>query len=165
MASVWPTISGTTVDRRDQVLMTLFSPPRFIVSIFSSSGVSTKGPFLSDLLIAHPCSGQCAVRSVQRATPGDVPSPACPLSAAHGPLHVSLWPPLNDEPVGGLPVPRLVALGRHAPRRHRVPSARGLALTAAERVIDGVHSHAAHVRPLAQPPAAPGLAVRDVLVV
>jgi hypothetical protein len=25
-----PTISGTTVDRRDQVLMTFFSDPRFI---------------------------------------------------------------------------------------------------------------------------------------
>ena len=46
-ASVWPTISGITVDRRDQVLMTFFSDPRFITSIFSSSGVSTNGPFLS----------------------------------------------------------------------------------------------------------------------
>ena len=47
-ASVWPTISGITVDRRDQVLMTFFSPPRFIASTFSSSGTSTKGPFFSD---------------------------------------------------------------------------------------------------------------------
>ena len=45
-ASVCPTISGITVERRDQVLMTFFSPPRFITSIFSSSGVSTNGPFL-----------------------------------------------------------------------------------------------------------------------
>ncbi|OFV92460.1 MAG: hypothetical protein A3H95_17690 [Acidobacteria bacterium RIFCSPLOWO2_02_FULL_64_15] len=35
-ASVCPTISGTTVDRRDHVLMTFFSAPRFITSIFSS---------------------------------------------------------------------------------------------------------------------------------
>src|SRR5437867_9805309 len=48
-ASVWPTISGMTVERRDQVLMTLFSAPRFITSIFSSSEVSTNGPFFSDL--------------------------------------------------------------------------------------------------------------------
>src|SRR6516164_8835429 len=53
-ASVWPTISGTTVERRDQVLMTFFSPPRFMTSIFSRSGTSTKGPFFSDLLICFP---------------------------------------------------------------------------------------------------------------
>ena len=47
-ASVCPTISGITVERRDQVLMTFFSDPRFITSIFSSSGVSTNGPFLSE---------------------------------------------------------------------------------------------------------------------
>ena len=35
-AIVWPTISGTTVDRRDQVLMTFFSLSRFIASTFSS---------------------------------------------------------------------------------------------------------------------------------
>ena len=48
-ANVWPTISGTTVDRRDQVLMTFLSPPRFMTSTFSSSGTSTNGPFFSDL--------------------------------------------------------------------------------------------------------------------
>ena len=48
-AIVWPTISGMTVDRRDQVLMTFLSPERFITSIFSRSGTSIKGPFLSDL--------------------------------------------------------------------------------------------------------------------
>ena len=31
-AIVCPTISGMTVERRDQVLMTFFSPPRFITS-------------------------------------------------------------------------------------------------------------------------------------
>ena len=36
-ASVCPTISGITVERRDQVLMTFFSDPRFITSIFSRS--------------------------------------------------------------------------------------------------------------------------------
>ena len=48
---VWPTISGMTVERRDQVLMTFFSFARFIASTFSSSEVSTNGPFFSDL----PC--------------------------------------------------------------------------------------------------------------
>src|SRR4030095_11053934 len=50
-AIVCPTISGTTVDRRDQVLTTFLSPPRFMPSIFSSSEVSTQGPFFSDLLM------------------------------------------------------------------------------------------------------------------
>ena len=31
--------------------MTFLSPARFIASIFSSSGVSTNGPFFSDLLM------------------------------------------------------------------------------------------------------------------
>ena len=55
-ASVCPTISGITVDRRDHVLMTFFSAPRFITSIFSRSEVSTKGPFLSDLDIGESCN-------------------------------------------------------------------------------------------------------------
>src|SRR5689334_8314357 len=118
-AIVCPTISGTTVERRDQVLMTFFSLTRFIPSIFSRSGVSMNGPFFSDLLIR---------RSL-------------------------LLPALHDEAVRVLAVPRLVALGRLAPRRHRMTAARGLALAAAERVIDRVHRHAAHVRTLAQPAA------------
>src|SRR5690606_1437992 len=48
-ATVWPTISGTTVDRRDQVLMTRFSLSRFIASTFSRRCRSMNGPFLSDL--------------------------------------------------------------------------------------------------------------------
>src|ERR1700676_2425680 len=44
-------------------------------------------------------------------------------------------------------------------------AARGLALTAAERVVYRVHRDAAHVRALAHPSAAPRLADRHVLVV
>ena len=40
---------GGDVDRRDQVLMTFFSPARFMTSTFSRSGTSTNGPFFSDL--------------------------------------------------------------------------------------------------------------------
>ena len=47
-ASVCPTISGITVDRRDHVLMTFLSAPRFITSIFSRRCVSTNGPFFSE---------------------------------------------------------------------------------------------------------------------
>ena len=53
----------------------------------------------------------------------------------------------------------------YAPRGDRVTAARGAALAAAERVVDRVHGDAAHVRALAQPAAAAGLADRDVLVV
>src|SRR5436853_5756518 len=94
-ASVWLTISGTTVDRRDQVLMTFFvSFARFMTSTFSSRWVSTNGPFLSDLLMN-------LIRGWRLATP-----------------HLFL-PPLDDELVGRLPVARLVALRRQSPRRHR----------------------------------------------
>src|SRR4029077_1080710 len=140
-AIVCPTISGMTVDRRDQVLMTFLSPPRFMTSIFSRRGTSTNGPFFSDLLMSV-ASYQSPVASRQL-----------------------FLPARDDEAIRALRVARLVALGRHAPRRHRVPAARGLAFTAAERVVHRVHRHAAHVRPLAQPAAAPGLADRHVLVV
>ncbi len=57
-ASVCPTISGITVDRRDHVLMTFFSAPRFITSIFSSRCVSTNGPFFSERLITSVSAGR-----------------------------------------------------------------------------------------------------------
>src|SRR5664280_3028359 len=44
-ASVWPTMSGRIVERRDHVFRTRFSPVAFIAVIFSRSGVSTNGPF------------------------------------------------------------------------------------------------------------------------
>src|ERR1039457_21610 len=44
-ASVWPTMSGRIVERRDHVFRTRFSPAAFIAVIFSRSGVSTNGPF------------------------------------------------------------------------------------------------------------------------
>src|ERR1043165_6693456 len=123
-AMVCPTISGITVERRDHVLMTFFSLARFISSSFSRSGVSTNGPFLSDRLI-NVLGGSAL-----------------------------LCPSLDDEPVRPLATARLVTLRRLTPRRHRVAAAGRLAFTAAERVIDRVHRHAAHVRTLADPAAA-----------
>src|SRR5690606_39169571 len=134
-AMVCPTISGTTVDRRDQVLMTFFSLSRFIASTFSRRCRSMNGPFLSDLPMMTPSSGRL------------------------------LLPPLEDEPLAALVAPRLVPLGGLSPRRHRMPAACGLALTTAERMIDRVHRHTADVRPPAEPAAATGLADRHVLVV
>src|SRR5512134_4091701 len=52
MASVWPTISGTTVERRDQVLTTFFSPAAFSAAIFVRRWPSTNGPFLVERDIA-----------------------------------------------------------------------------------------------------------------
>src|SRR3954470_11808596 len=102
--------------------MTFFSDPRFITSIFSSSEVSTKGPFLSDLLIT--------LRSGSwRWALGSGPCHGWSLELeARSPL---LLPSLNDELVRGLPAAGLVTLGRLAPRRHRVTAARGLAFATA----------------------------------
>src|SRR5207237_1624603 len=47
-ATVWPTMSGMIVERRDQVLMTFFSPLEFRSSTFLRRWSSTNGPFLSD---------------------------------------------------------------------------------------------------------------------
>src|SRR4029079_12052174 len=107
-ASVWPTISGITVERRDQVLITFFSPPRFITSIFSRSGTSTKGPFFSDLLISVTSYQLPALASQQ-------PAGSRKLEAGGGTLFL---PPLDNEAIRALRVARLVALGRDAPRRH-----------------------------------------------
>src|ERR1043165_3730837 len=59
----------------------------------------------------------------------------------------------------------LLALGRLAPRRHRVTAARGAAFAAAVRVIDRVHRDAAVVRTAAEPARAAGLADRRVHVI
>src|SRR4030095_15744248 len=103
---VCPTISGITVDRRDQVLTTFFSLARFIDSIFSSSDVSTNGPFFSDLLLTLILASD---------PPGLKPG--------------LLGPSLDDELIRVLATARLVALRRLAPRRHRVTATRGLAFT------------------------------------
>src|SRR5204862_814701 len=49
--NVWPTKSGVTIERRDHVLIGLFAPELFILSIFSRRCDSTKGPFFNDLAI------------------------------------------------------------------------------------------------------------------
>src|SRR5438045_9148748 len=49
--NVWPTKSGVTIERRDQVLIGFFAPELFILSIFSRRCDSTKGPFFNDLAI------------------------------------------------------------------------------------------------------------------
>src|SRR5512136_682273 len=56
-------------------------------------------------------------------------------------------------------VARLPAF-RLAPRAHRRAAARGLALTAAQRMVDRVHGDAAHPRAAPQPARLPGLSHR-----
>src|SRR6266849_2511122 len=51
--NVWPTKSGVTIERRDQVLIGFFALALFILSIFSRRCDSTKGPFFNDLAIKN----------------------------------------------------------------------------------------------------------------
>src|SRR5262245_28077771 len=84
------------------------------------------------------------------------------------PLRLLLLPHVaarQDEFGGGLVLAGLLALGREAPRRHRMAAAGGAAFTAAMRVVDRVHSHAAVVRHAAHPALAASLADRDVHLV
>src|SRR5258708_26489116 len=60
-------------------------------------------------------------------------------------------------------VPRLLALDL-APRIRGRPATRALAFAAAERMIDGVHRHAADAGTAAQPARLPRLADRQQLV-
>src|SRR5579872_640829 len=71
----------------------------------------------------------------------------------------------RDELCGALVTARLVALGRLAPRRHRMATAGGATFAAAERMVDRVHGDTAHRRHAALPAIAPGLADIDVAVI
>src|SRR5215467_4433797 len=77
-----------------------------------------------------------------------------------------LLPLLLAAPAGDHPVARLVGLAgaplRLAPRADRVTAAGTLALATAERVVDRVHRHPAHLRAASLPAAAAGLAELDV---
>src|SRR6516164_7917868 len=66
-----------------------------------------------------------------------------------------------DQPVTGLVRPPGPAF-RLAPRADRMASAGALALTAAKRMVNGVHGDAAHRGTAALPPAPAGLAELDV---
>src|SRR3954467_531462 len=80
-------------------------------------------------------------------------------------LALALMARAQDELVGRLVGPRLLALGRLAPGRNRMAAARSAAFAAAVRMVDRVHGHAAVVRALAEPARAAGLAERRVHVV
>src|SRR6476646_8437447 len=112
---VWPTMSGMMVERRDQVLMTVFWPFSLRTSTFLRRWSSTKGPFfrlrgISDL-------PRSPARAARAATP-------------------------DDQLLGRLVLVAGSAFGL-APRRYRVATAGGLALDTTVGVVDGVHGHAA----------------------
>src|SRR3954447_18318829 len=125
-------MSGTIIERRDQVLMTLWLPLSFSASTFLIRWPSTKGPFFR-------------LRGIS----------LLPYSALLAGLAAS-----DDLGVAGLALAR-AALGL-APGGHRVTATRGLALTTAVRVVDGVHDDTADGRALALPPHPAGLAPVDV---
>src|SRR5689334_5347496 len=60
-ASVWPTNSGSTVQRRAQVLSTRLSPLRFRPSILRTRESTTYGPFLMERAMCR-----CPLRYLRR---------------------------------------------------------------------------------------------------
>src|SRR6476619_141706 len=90
----------------------------------------------------------------------------------HRPVHPSALIPhplflastFHDELGGSLVTACLVTLGRLSPRADRMTAARRFSFTAAERMVDGVHGHAAVVGHLAEVTGAPRFADGDVFV-
>src|SRR4051794_17201292 len=126
-------MAGTIIERRDQVLITLWVPASFCESTFLIRWSSTKGPFFR-------------LRGMS----------SLPYSA----LVLAGLAATDDEGIAGLALAR-PALGL-APRGHRVATTGGLALATTVRVVDGVHDHTADGRALALPPHPAGLAPVDV---
>src|SRR5438067_4063371 len=129
-ATVRPTKSGVIVDRRDQVLIGFLSLVARAASTFARRWPSTNGPFLIERAIAYPR------------------------------LPFSRVPAAHDHRIGALVLARLVALGRRAPRRHRVMPSAAAVSAPAHRVIDRIHRNRAHRRADAAPAVRTGLADR-----
>src|SRR5690348_17561894 len=106
-AIVWPSMAGTIMERRDQVLMTFRVPASFCASTFLIRWSSTNGPFFR-------------LRGIS----------SLPYSA----LVLAGLAATDDEGVAGLAATR--ATLRLAPRGHRVATTRGLALATTVRVVD-----------------------------
>src|SRR5271157_718113 len=148
-ASVCPTISGTTVERRDQVRSTFFSLREFMPSTRAIRKPSTNAPFLVERAIKlNPQTLSFRARRKILVL-----------------LARLLRSPVHNKLIRPLVIPRLVPARRLPPRRHRMPSARGLAFTAAVRMVHGVHRNAAIHRLPSQPARASRLADGDVLVI
>src|SRR5215217_373507 len=118
-------------------------------------------PDLDHLVAAGAARGLCLLEKVA-VDERPLPDRTCHVAPL---LLLAVVPARHDEFVGPLVRAGLRALGRLAPRGHRVAPARGAAFAAAMRVVDRVHGDAAIVRALAEPAVAAGLADRDVHVV
>src|SRR5579871_4312514 len=128
MATVWPTKSGKMVEARDQVLMIFRSRVRFMVSILRIRLGSTNQPFFVDR---------------------DTPFPPYRVDVKRpGAL---LLPSADDQMIGPLVAPRLIAQRRLPPGRLRLAADRRPSLAAAMGMIDRIHHRAAHGRPPAHP--------------
>src|SRR5271165_534989 len=148
-AMVCPTISGTTVERRDQVRSTFFSLREFMPSTRAIRKPSTNAPFLVERAIKlNPQTLSFRARRKILVL-----------------LARLLRSPVHNKLIRPLVIPRLIPARRLPPRRYRMPPARGLAFTAAMRMVDWIHRDAAIMRTLAQPPRASCLADRDVLMI
>src|SRR5450631_2027185 len=133
---VWPTMSGMMVDRRDQVLMTFFSPLELSTSTFFNRWSSTNGPFFK-------------LRGIRWSTLRLSPRAA---GAA----------PADDHRIGLLVAGAGTALGL-APRGDRVTPTRGLPLTPTQGVVHRVHGYTPGLGALALPAVPSGLADLDQL--
>src|SRR4051794_12138098 len=132
-AIVWPSMSGTIIERRDQVLMTVLVPASFWTSTFFWRWSSMKGPFFR-------------LRGI---FPGLLSALLASTAA-------------SDDHLVALLVGATGAAFGLSPRADRVASTGGLALATTVRVVDRVHGHTADGGALALPAHAPGLAPVDV---
>src|SRR5262245_21786377 len=142
-AMVRPTMSGATIERRDQVLIGRLSPRAAAASTFFIRWRSMNGPFFSERGTDDILLLCCGSASLQRSL----------LVAA-----------TDDHAVGALVSARLVALGRRVPRADRVTTTAGAAFAAAVRVVDRVHRDSAHSRADPAPALRTRLAQRTQVV-
>src|SRR5918997_2267722 len=70
-AMVWPTMSGITVERRDHVLMTRFSPRALRASTFFSRWSSMNGPFFRLRAMGTPTLSFSSARAARPAAADD----------------------------------------------------------------------------------------------
>src|SRR5882757_2698276 len=136
-AMVSPTMSGMTIERRDQVLIGLRSFLADATCTFFARCRSTNGPFFNERCM-------CLYAPVS----------ALPVLTA-----------LNDHVVRTLVVAGLETLGLLTPRRHRVRvTLARLTFTTTVRVIDRVHGQTADGRTNTEPTLRAGLAVAAEVV-
>src|SRR5271165_1974793 len=78
---------------------------------------------------------------------------------------LTLVPAADNQSIRRLVTPGLLALGRLAPRRDRMATARSAAFAATVWMVDGIHRYAAHRRAATQPSVAPSLGNDNVLLI